>query len=420
LKIRHTVLLLLAALAVVTFLDRISIAVAGPRIQQDLQISTARWGWILGAFVLAYGLFEAPAGALGDRFGQRRVLTRIVLWWSLFTSLTGAAVNFSTLLATRFLFGAGEAGAYPNISGAMARWFPLAERARTQGFIWAASRFGGALAPLLVTPLQAAVGWRWSFVILGAAGALWVIGWRTWYYDDPHSHPGVRATELAELAPGAARPLHAGAPWSELLRQRQLWLIVAMYWCYAWGSWFYFGWFPVYLVRNAHFTEAQMGVVAALPYLLGAAGNVAGGILSDRLAVRCGLKTGRRLVGCASLAAAAALILAMTFAQDELAVVILSSLGFGVADLMLPAAWAICLDVGRNHAGAVSGVMNTAGQFGGFVCSVLFGYVVEATGSYRAPVWIVAGMVLLAAVLFGRIDPTRPLLRKPSATLSAR
>jgi ACS family glucarate transporter-like MFS transporter len=420
LKKRHTVLFLLVALAMVTFLDRISIAVAGPRIQQDLHISTARWGWILGAFVLAYGLFEAPAGALGDRYGQRRVLTRIVLWWSIFTSLTGAAVNFSTLLATRFLFGAGEAGAYPNISGAIARWFPVAERARTQGFIWAASRFGGALAPLLVTPLQAAIGWRWSFVILGAAGAFWVIGWRAWYYDDPRAHPGIRPAEVVEIAPAAARPAHADAPWSELLRQRQLWLMVAMYWCYAWGSWFYFGWFPVYLVRNAKFSEPEMGLVSALPYLLGAVGNVIGGVLSDRLVVRWGLKKGRRVVGCASLAASAALILAMTFAREHWAIIVFSSLGFGVADLMLPAAWAICLDIGRDHAGAVTGFMNTAGQFGGVVCSVLFGYVVEATGSYRAPVWIVAGMVLLAALLFGRIDPTRPLLRKPSATLLAR
>ena len=156
---RRRVLLLLIALAIITFLDRISIAVAGPRIQQELHIAPERWGWVIGAFVLAYGIFEIPTGALGDRIGQRSVLTRIVLWWSAFTCLTGAAIGFPALVVTRFLFGAGEAGAYPNISGVIVRWFPVRERARTQGFIWAASRIGGALSPLIVVPLQSAVGW---------------------------------------------------------------------------------------------------------------------------------------------------------------------------------------------------------------------------------------------------------------------
>ena len=130
---RSGVLLLLVLLAVITFLDRLCIAVAGTRIQDELGISPERWGWILGAFVLSYGIFEIPTGAHGDRFGQRKVLTRVVVWWSAFTALTGAAHNFWQLILTRFLFGAGEAGAYPNASGVIARWFPKSERARAQG-----------------------------------------------------------------------------------------------------------------------------------------------------------------------------------------------------------------------------------------------------------------------------------------------
>ncbi len=167
---------MLVTLAIITFLDRISISVAAPRIQQELGIQPAQWGWILGAFVLAYGLFEVPTGALGDRGGHRSVLTRIVLWWSAFTGLTGLAGSFPVLLITRFLFGAGEAGAYPNMAGALGRWFPAGERARTQGFIWSASRLGGALAPLIVVPLQASIGWRPTFAVLGLLGAVWAIG----------------------------------------------------------------------------------------------------------------------------------------------------------------------------------------------------------------------------------------------------
>lgn len=418
-KKRQSVLLFLVALAIITFLDRISISVAGPRIQQELQIPPEKWGWVLGAFVLAYGMFEVPAGAMGDRSGQRGVLMRIVLWWSAFTCLTGLATGYPVLLVTRFLFGMGEAGAYPNIAGALARWFPTAERARTQGFIWAASRLGGALAPLIVVPLQSSIGWRPAFFVLGATGVIWAVWWRLWYRDDPADQPGITPQELATIKSQAAPSVHSPVPWGELMRQRQLWLIFFMYFCYAWGSWFYFGWFPVYLVKGAGFTEGEMALFSSLPFLFGAAGNLVGGFLSDRLVVRYGLKLGRRLVGSISLAVSAFLLIGMTFAHSHTSVVILSSLGFGIADLMLPSAWAICLDIGRNHSGVVSAVMNTAGQFGGFVCAVLFGYVVKATNNYQQPLWIVAGMVLIASLLFTRIDATRPLLVENQLTAQA-
>ncbi|MDQ6664289.1 MAG: MFS transporter [Acidobacteriota bacterium] len=394
---RNGVLILLIALAIITFLDRISISVAGPRMQRDLGITPERWGWILGAFVLAYGIFEIPAGALGDRSGHKNVLTRIVLWWSAFTCFTGVATGFNVLLATRFLFGAGEAGAYPNIAGVIARWFSAAERARTQGFIWAASRFGGALSPLIVVPLQSKVGWRATFAILGAAGLLWALCWKILYRD------------LPGLEPEAAVTARAAPPWRELAFQSQIWLILAMYFCQAFGSWFYFGWFPVYLVKGAGFTEAQMGIFSALPFLLGATGSLAGGFLCDWLVLRLGLKDGRRLVGCAGLAASALLLWGMTLTRNKPAIVVLSSLGFGVADLMLPAAWATCMDISGRHAGVVTGSMNTAGQLGGFLCAVLFGYAVQGTGSYSAPVWMVAGMVMTGAILFSQIDATRKL-----------
>jgi ACS family glucarate transporter-like MFS transporter len=382
---RYGVLFLLLTLAIVTFLDRIAIASAGPRVQQELHISPEMWGWILGAFVLSYALFEIPTGAMGDRLGHHKVLTRIVIWWSAFTCLTGAAFSFPQLLITRFLFGMGEAGAYPNISGVLGHWFPVKERARTQGYIWAASRFGGALAPLLVVPLQVHIGWRWTFVLFSVAGLIWATMWRR-FYRDPAPLPDVEAS------------LHAGIPWRKLLRSRQLWLIVVMYFCQAFGSWFYFGWFPVF---------------AALPFLMGSAGNLGGGFLCDYLAARFGLKMGRRLVGSISLAVSALLLMEMTMTRNHTVIVISSSLGFGAADLMLPAAWAVCLDIGGARAGLITGIMNTAGQLGGFVCSVVFGYAVAATGSYNTPVWGVAVLVIIAAVLFTRIDATRQLVAEP-------
>ena len=169
-KYRHRVLGLLFLLSIITYLDRVCIAVAGPRMQADLEIGPDWWGWVVGVFAISYAAFEIPSGSMGDRIGPRKVLTRIVLWWSAFTTLTGFAANVQMLLPIRFLFGAGEAGAYPNSSCSISRWFPAVERARAHGIVWMASRIGGAISPLLVVPIQARYGWRASFYVFGIPG----------------------------------------------------------------------------------------------------------------------------------------------------------------------------------------------------------------------------------------------------------
>lgn len=408
---RHVVLVLLATLSILTFLDRLAIAVAGPRIQDELKIPAHLWGWVLGAFVVAYGIFEIPSGALGDRIGQRKVIARIVSWWSVFTALTGTVHSLPALIAVRFLFGAGEAGAFPNASGVIARWFPLRERARAQGVVFAASRLGGALTPLLVVPLQAALGWRAVFWIFGLVGASWAVWWWVWFRDDYRLQPGITSTEIEEIGlPQRGSELHGGVPWGTLLTARTLWLIAGMYFFYAAGPWFFFSWFPTYLVRGANFSEREMGWVGTLPFLLGAAGSLIGGAASDRLVRRWGLRAGRRRIGVASLLVTAILVALLSLTAEKTVVIALASLSFGIMDLMLPVAWATCLDVGASQAGVVTGVMNTLGQAGGFVCTVLFGYLVRATRSYRKPLLLVAGMLGSGAVLFSRIDPTRPLV----------
>ena len=387
-------------LSVITFLDRLCIAVAGPRIQQELNITPDHWGWVLGAFILAYGAFELPTGALGDRLGHRGVLTRIVLWWSAFTILTGTASSFVPLVIIRFLFGAGEAGAYPNMAGVVSRWFKVSERAMAQGLIWGASRAGGALSPLLVVPIQTAFGWRASFFTFGAIGLIWCAIW-WWWYRDPVADEDSTQHQ---------------APWRLLFRSRQMWTIVAMYGCYAWGSWFYFSWLRTWLVRGRSFTEGEMAIFSALPFVLGAVANVVGGVLSDVSVMRFGIRRGRVLVGSTCLAAGSCLLIATAMTHDRNIAVVLLTLGFGVMDLMLPSAWAICLDISGPHSGAVTGAMNTAGQLGGFFCTVLFGYLIREYNDYDLPLLVIAGMVGLAAFLFTRIDASRPLVEHYPAT----
>src|SRR6185312_1317899 len=250
------------------------------------------------------------------------------------------------IAAARFLFGVGAAGAYPNAAGVIARWFPKREHARAQGFVWGASRLGGALAPLLLVPLQRVVGWRWMFVVLGVAGVVWAIVGGIWFRDEPAALHGISTEELAEIACGRVGQGDRDRPWAKLFALPQLWLITAAYFFYAWGSWFYFGWFTTWLVRGAGFSVAQMGVFASFPFVMGIAGNLAGGAMGERMVERFGRRSSYRWITAICLVATAGILLAMSLVRDHRAIVALATAGFGVMDLMLPAAWAMCMSLG--------------------------------------------------------------------------
>jgi len=409
-KHRHRVLSLLFLLSIITYLDRVCISVAGPRMQADLNISPERWGWVVGAFTLSYAVFEIPSGAMGDRIGARAVLTRIVIWWSVLTSLTGAVTNYFLLLLTRFLFGAGEAGAYPNSSSSISRWFPTAERARAHGFVWMASRIGGAISPLLVVPIQQRYGWRASFWVFGVVGIIWAVVWFAWYRDHPSQKPGVTRQEMEEIGASAKPPEHHGLPWRRVLRSGNLWTVMLMYHTYCWGAYFYLSWLHTYLQKGRGFTENAMAIWSTLPFIVGACANLLGGTLSDILVRRYGLKVGRRTVGSLGLGLAALFMFATAMTPSMTAAAVFLALGYGSMDCMLPVAWAVCLDVGRKYAGAVTGAMNMAGQVGSFLSSVAFGYLVKAFNDYNLPLIPMSAMLLLSSLLFLRIDPTRQLV----------
>jgi MFS family permease len=406
LKQRYKVLTFLGLLSALTFLDRLAIAVAGPAIQADLRIQPQQWGWILSAYVLANGIFEVPSGAMGDRRGQRGEMTRIVTWWSCFNALSSWSRGFWQLCASRFFFGLGAAGAYPNIAGVIARWFPARERARCQGLVWAASRLGGALAPVLIVPMVHFFGWRAGFRVLALAGFTWATVWWLRFRNCPQDDPSVTAAELAEIGETHAAHHEAAVPWRRLFRSRALWLIVLAYGCYGCGSWFYFSWFPTWMMHSAGFSLNGV-LFASLPFLVGLVANLIGGQLGDRLTVRWGAQRALRWIPAVCLTVTALLLVAMAVFHGKIAVVALSSLGFGAMDLMLPSAWALCVAIGGRLSGTATGMMNTAGQAGGFMCTVMFGYIVHATGSYNLPLYFIAAMVLASAAIFTRIVCTQ-------------
>jgi MFS family permease len=406
-RVRGQVMVALFLLSVITYLDRVCISVAAPMMMLDLKLSESQLGLVLGAFTLAYGIFEVPTGWLGDRWGPRKVLTRIVVWWSAFTALTGAVRGLPSLLAVRFLFGAGEAGAYPNSSCVVSRWFPVQERGRAHGIIWMASRLGGAISPLLVVPLQHAFGWRAVFYIFSVIGVVWAVFWYAWFRDYPSLKPTVSPEELAEI--GQAGPGHHGASFGQIASSRNVWAIMLMYHAFCYGSYWYIAWMPTYLIR-AKGVEA-FAAYAALPFVLGAIANGLGGYVSDVMVRRIGVKWGRRVVGMGGVGLAGIfMLLSLVIANQPLALVVLA-MGFAASDFMLPNCWATCLDVGKENAGTVTGAMNTAGQMGATISSVAFGYMTASYG-WNIPLIGIAGLFFVSAFLWLAIDASRPLVPK--------
>ncbi len=387
-------LFLLCLLAIILYLDRVCISVAGPRMQDALHISPEQWGWVGTVFTLGYAIFEIPSGHWGDRIGARRVLTRIVIWWSAFTAMTGTVSSYPLLLGVRFLFGAGEAGALPNAGVAISNWFPEEKRGRAFGLFTMSTQIGGALSPLLVLPIQQHFGWRMSFYVFAGFGVLWAAYWFWKFQDYPDG--------------AAPKKQHEAGSWGLLLANRNLWAIMALTFCYVYTLNFFQTWLHTYLVRGRGFSEQAL-FLSSLPYVFAAAANLSGGIACDWLAKRAGAKWSRRGVGIAGLLASAIFMGSAVLFTSHLAVIFCLSMGYAGLTFQQPAVFAACLDIGGRRGGAVMGFMNSAGQVGGAVSSAVFGYLVQATGSYNTPLLPMAVLLILGMLLWGKVDVTKKI-----------
>jgi len=398
---KYGVLLILSVLSIITFLDRNAISLAGHRITEELGLTEYQFGWILSAFTISYGLFEIPTGLLGDRFGAKKILARVVIWWSAFTVLTGLSGGFASLFLIRFLFGAGEAGAYPNTAIAIRQWFPVIERGRAQAVIWMASRLGGALTPFLVIPLQIQFGWRVSFYVLGALGLVWVIIWLFWYNNKEEE---VIVSSI--VADERSKP-----SWNAWVKSGNFWLLMLMYYCYASGVFFFISWLPKYLQNGRGIPEDQLAYSASLPFFLAAIGCLIGGAISDFLVKKMGLVWGRRLVPLIGLSLSGSFMLLAAFTPSNPVAIVFLALGLAFMDVTAPVSWAVATELGGKDSGAVTGAMNTAGLLGGTITSLGIGYLITAYGSYQLPVVILGIVLIVGALLWLLIKADKPLVK---------
>ncbi|HRE82609.1 MAG TPA: MFS transporter [Opitutaceae bacterium] len=420
-RARHKMLGYVIVLAIITYIDRVCISQAAPSIRSELGFTEAQMGWVFAAFGISYALFEVPGGWMGDRYGPRSVLMKVVVFWSIFTAVTGAAWNFVSMVVCRFLFGAGEAGCFPNVTKVFTIWLPSNERVRAQGILWLSARWGGAFTPLLVVWVLSFMSWRAAFVLFGALGIFWAIGFYRWFRDRPADHPEVNAAELA-LMDGAEKnaPNHAKVPWGRLCSNPSVILLWVQYFCMSYGWYFYITWLPTYLREAKGVSLEKSALLATMPLFFGGLGCFVGGWLAKRLAERYGnVRWARRGVAVSGLVLAGALLVVATRINDPvLAMVAIALASFG-NDLAMAPDWAACMDVGGRLAGSVSGSMNMMGNLGGAVGPVVVGYILNASkvaadAPPTAQGWNTA--FLVAAAIYGVgalswlfIDPVTPL-----------
>lgn len=411
-RVRYWVVVFAVTLAIITYVDRVCISQAKPHIVRDLGLSEVQMGYVFAAFAWAYALFEIPGGFLGDWIGPRRVLMRIVIWWSVFTAATGWAWSFASMVATRFLFGAGEAGCFPNLTKAFTNWLPADERVRAQGIMWLSARWGGAFTPFLVVMVLQWLDWRRTFELFGLLGVIWAIVFYRWFRDNPREKEGLNEAERELLRPNEALASgHARVPWATFLFSRQVWMLCLQYACLSYGWYFYITWLPSYLAESRKMEITQGALLAGLPLFLGGVGSLFCGFVSGPLQRFTGsVARTRRIMAYLGFTGASGLLIVSVQMSDPL----LAMLAMGFAsfsnDLVMPGAWGACMDVGGRYAGTLSGTMNMAGNIGGALSPIMIGYILRWTNAnWDVTFYVSAAVYFLGVFCWMGLDPVTPI-----------
>jgi sugar phosphate permease len=417
---RWYILGLICLMYLITYLDRVIISNTAPEIRTEFGFDQKTMGWIFGSFVLAYALFQVPGGRLSERFGPRAVLAGLVAYWSLMTAAVGLAGSAPAFMILLFLLGVGEAGAFPGATRAMQMWYPRRERGFCQGFTHSASRLGAAIAPPIIGAIILTLGWRWAFYICGAIGALWALAWYAFYRNMPEQHAMVNAAELERIRGlddngrlkqvPTARPK---VPWSTLLQSPNMWAIMCAYFTYVYCLYIFLAWLPSYLVGARHLTAVDARLLTSLPLWAMVVGNTVGGLATDWLLHKTGkTRFARRSVAIVGMLGCAGFILLAALVEDaHAAVYCLTGAAFFLECTIGPS-WSVPMDTAGEYSGTVSGMMNMAGNIGGALSPVVFGYLADA-GYWHAQFVVAATLLILGAAIWAFwLDPERSVVER--------
>jgi len=400
-------------LTVLLYVDRACISAAKSDISSDLGFSMTQFGWIMAVFTLGYALFQTPSGKLADTKGARGVIAGIVTIWSFLTAITGFAWNYTSMLIIRFLFGAGEAGAFPALSKVVYNWFPISERGIIQGINFSGSRLGAAFAMPLVTWLIKEIGWRHTFLVFGGFGILYGVLWYLLFRDKPENARFIGSNEVdyikknrQQSGPGAKKVL----PFGTIMKSTTMWKTMFQYICSNFTFYFSLTWMFPYIQERFQLGTVEAGFYTSIPLIAGAAGNWLAGLMVDAIYRAGKWKRSRSLPAIAGFALSAIGMIMVTQVSSPVFSVAFMALAVFGADMTLSPSWAFCIDIGKENAGVVSGTMNMAGNLGAFVTIIAFPYLFKWTGQYEPFFIICAGLSLVAIVLWASMNPEKPIL----------
>ncbi len=416
---RYILLSILFFHSVNTYMDRACIASAADYIIEELKISTEMWGLILGIFAIGYALFQIPSGWIADRFGPRKALTIVVSVWSCFTALTGAARNAIQMLVLRFLFGVGEAGAFPGATQAFFRWLPVKERGIAHGINFSGSRLGAAFSLFLMPWLIIQIGWRWTFVFNGVIGIIWATVWLIWFRDNPKDNRKVNQAELEYIERGRASDFTTGikASFAEVFTSLNMSLAMLQYFASNVTFFISLSWLPKY-IKNQWPDDPHAIYYSAIPLVFAAFANWIAGSMVTGLFKKGYHVNSRRITAITGFSLGAiGLILAtqtknLTFLTTDKAQLLWFVFCFGLAtfgvDMTLSPSWAFCNDIGGINSGAVSGSMNMVGNIGAALSAIVFPLLLnKETGSANNFFMLAAGLNFIAVVTWCFMNPNR-------------
>ncbi|MBZ5789700.1 MFS transporter [Burkholderia contaminans] len=400
---RHT-LWLLCALSFILYVDRVNLATAAGAIKAELGLSNTELGVAFSAFAYSYAICQIGGGWIADRFGARITLIGCGLIWVVSTFTTGLVHSLGLLFAARLLLGIGEGATLPAQARAITHWFPRERRGVVQGFTHSFSRLGNAVTPPLVAALMTWLSWRAAFFVIGAVTLVWLAWWIVGFREHPLGD---------EAGTGHARAARAAAPsgptpWGPLFRRMAPTIFV--YFCYGWTAWLFFTWLPTFFLNGQGLNLKSTALFASGVFFAGVVGDTLGGWLCDRIYRKTGnLALSRQSVIVASFAGALACLLPLAFVHSTAGVALCLSGSFLCLELTIGPIWAVPSDIAPTHAGIASGMMNAGSAISGILSPILFGYLVDRTGSWTVPFIGSVAMLLIGIVAALRIRPERTL-----------
>ncbi len=420
--IRWTLVVWIAVVGAISFLDRVNISIAGHAITQEFHLTNPQLGWVFSAFSLGYMLFQIPGGWLADRFGPRKILTLGALWWALFTTLTawvpeGVAAALFMFWSVRFLLGVGESVMYPSSNRWLANWIPTAERGVANGIIFAGVGTGAAFTPPIIATIMVRYGWRASFYACAFLGILGGLVWLLLARNRPDQHPHISKAELDLITRGTKGRHASGAPplpWLTLFTSKDVWALTFSYFCYGYTAYIFFAWFFIYLTTVRGLDVRTSSYYTMLPFAAMAVCSAGGGVVSDSVSRRVGLRWGRCGVAAAGLTGAAVFVAFGSMAQSGAAASLILAGGAGSLYISQSSYWSVSAGLGGSSSGSLSGMMNMGAQSGSAITAVLTPVIAARLG-WTWPFLVAGALCALGALAWLIVDPDRTLQEPPAA-----